>query len=130
FPTIEITNPSDLPAFAAAVDKLGEQDWLIFVSKAAVYKTIPALKLRWPHLPETVRFAAIGKGTESALRDAGYQSVLVPASRFDSESLLALPEFQSVRNKKIALLSGENGRLLLRETFIAHGATLLPVIAY
>ena len=90
-----------------------------------------------PHLtkigfPNKLRFAAIGPITAEELKTFGVKDVLTPAShiqdgnenklRFDSESLLALPEMNNVEGKKILLVRGIGGRDVLADTLRARGA--------
>jgi len=129
FPTIEILPPKDLPTFIENVEKLGEQDWIIFISPHAVYESIPAIRRRWPIFPSHVKFAAIGVGTAKALQAAGYQVALTP-SQADSEGLLATTPFQTIHQQKIAIIRGEGGRTVLAEELTKRGAILTQLIAY
>lgn len=130
FPTIDFAPPQNKQAFQESVKKLGEQDWLIFISPQAVYSSIPQIRRSWPNFPETVRFAAVGEGTANALKQAGYNAILFPDSEHNSEALLDLPEFTQIRAKKIAVIRGDGGRELLDKTLAERGAEVLSVIAY
>ena len=129
FPTIAFA-PADEKNFAAAVTKLGEQDWLIFISPQAVYASIPAIRRAWPHLPPQVKLAAVGAGTAQALHEAGYQVSVYPDTEWNSEGLLALPAFQHAAGQKIAIIRGEGGRELIDQQLTERGAQVLHVIAY
>ena len=129
-PTIEIAPPDDLESLQTALSEMSSQDWLIFISPQSVYAGVPYLRRAWPILPERVRMAAIGKGTHDALLKAGYAEVLYPHDDWNSEGLLALPEFQSIKNKKIAIFRGPPGRELLEKTLSERGAMVLPIICY
>lgn len=113
FPTIAFAPPPDADAFANAIAQLGGQEWLVFISPQAVRASVPAIRQRWTHLPSTVKFAAVGAGTAKALKAAGYDAALQPSSEWSSEALLALPEFQNVKDKHIAVIRGVGGRGLL-----------------
>jgi uroporphyrinogen-III synthase len=130
FPTIAFAGPPDEQAFTQALMQLGEQDTLIFISPQAVYASIAHIRKHWPHFPDTVKWAAVGAGTAKALQEAGYNAVLYPDKQQNSEGLLALPEFQHVTDKKIAIIRGAGGREHLDKILAERGASVLPVIAY
>jgi uroporphyrinogen-III synthase len=100
---------------------LGEPwDLLIFVSRNAVHG---ALALGGdPSWPRATRLAAIGEATAGALAEAGRGPDLVPGDRFDSESLLALPELTEMSGRRVLIVRGEGGRALLAETLTERGA--------
>ena len=129
FPTLAFA-PSDPARFEAAVSQLGEQNWLIFISPQAVYASVPTIRRTWPQFPPQVKFAAVGKGTANALQEAGYHVSVYPKDKWDSESLLALPEFQTIAAQKIAIIRGEGGRELLDKQLAERGAQVLQVLAY
>ena len=62
---------------------------------------------RWP--AQLVAFAP-GPGTAEALASVGVTDVRIPATTFDSEGLLALPELSAVRGKRIVIFRGDGGR--------------------
>ena len=130
FPTIVFTPPPDPDLFQEAINKLGVQDWLIFISPQAVYASIPAIRRAWPQFPTQVKFAAVGAGTAQALHEAGYNITVYPMDTWSAEGLLAMPEFQSVADKCIALVRGEGGREILDQVLTTRGAHVTPVIAY
>lgn len=130
FPTIAFAPPPDITSFHAAIQQLGNQSWLIFISPQAVTASVPAIRQAWPNLPPSVQFAAVGAGTAKALRAAGYDSAVQPDGEWSSEGLLAMPEFQQVRDMPIAIVRGVGGREMLDRELAARGAKLLPVIAY
>ena len=68
------------------------------------------------------RFAAIGPTTAAELERHGASRVLTPHARYDSESLLALPEMQAVGGQKILIFRGVGGRELLADELRARGA--------
>jgi uroporphyrinogen-III synthase len=130
FPTIAFAPPPDLIACQRALAVIGEQDWLIFVSPQAVYHGVPVIRQHWLVLPPTVKLAAIGAGTQQALHQAGYQSVICPESAWNSEGLLALPDFDEVNGKKIMIIRGLAGRELIDKAFEHLGAQVTPLIVY
>ncbi len=120
FPLIEITALSDYSQFETVIKDIAEYDWAIFISSNAVQHAIPRLlKLG---IPSNLQFAAIGPVTAGELKAFGAEKVLVPKDKFDSESLLALPELNKVDGKKILLVRGVGGRDVLAETLRQRGA--------
>lgn len=111
------------------LDKLGNQHWLVFISPHAVYASVPYIRQRWPELPANVKFAAVGRGTAKALKNAGYLSIY-PLNGEGADYLLALPEFQNVANNKITLIKGEGGREILQDVLTERGAYVSMLIAY
>ena len=130
FPLIEITPLADYSQFQAVISAIKDYDWAIFISSNAVQNGMPRLVKRG--IPQNLRFAAIGPVTASELQSFGVKDVLTPLShvqdgdeskvRFDSESLLALPEMTNVFSKKILIVRGVGGRDVLAETLKARGA--------
>lgn len=130
FPTVDIQQTPNRASLQCAIDKLNTQDMAIFVSRSAVQFGMPAIQARWPILPHIV-WAAIGPGTANALYDHGISKVLVPEHPpYESESLLALPTFQSLHKKHIYLFRGNGGRELLSDTLSARGATVQAIEVY
>ena len=111
------------------LNKLGHQDWLIFISPHAVYASVPCIRQRWPELPANVKFAAVGAGTAKALKNAGYLSTY-PLDGGGADYLLALPDFQNVVNHKITLIKGEGGREELQAVLTERGAYVSMLVAY
>jgi uroporphyrinogen-III synthase len=130
FPLIEITPLADYSQFERVISEIKTYDWAIFISSNAVQNGMPRLIKQG--IPPNLKFAAIGPVTASELQSFGAKLVLTPLShvqhgdenkvRFDSESLLALPEMQDVKDKKILIVRGVGGRDVLAETLKARGA--------
>lgn len=130
FPLIEITPLIDYNQFEAVIQHITDYDWAIFISSNAVQNGM--LRLIKHGIPHTLKFAAIGPVTATELQNFGVKDVLTPLShvqdgdeskvRFDSESLLALPEMTNVFSNKILIVRGVGGRDVLAETLKARGA--------
>ena len=129
FPTIAIEPAEQDEAYTKTLSKLGQQDWLIFISPQSVYASVPTIRRVWPIFPPQVKFAAVGESTARALEKAGYFS-LYPADVWSSEGLLALPEFQQIHNQHITIIRGEGGRELLEQKLIERGANVSSLISY
>jgi uroporphyrinogen-III synthase len=138
FPLIEIKPLNDYSQFEAIISKIETYDWAIFISSNAVQNGMPRLVKN--SIPPSLKFAAIGPVTGSELQSFGVKEVLTPLShvqhgdenkvRFDSESLLALPEMHDVKNKKILIVRGVGGRDVLAETLKARGAQVIFAECY
>lgn len=122
FAAIEILEPRDTTALKTLMGRLASYDWAVFISPNAVSRALNMLRgmnLDWP--PE-VRIAGIGRGSARELKRLGFTNVLVPAGRFDSESLLSLDPMQNVAGLQFIIFRGEGGRELLGDTLEARGA--------
>lgn len=129
FPVIEIVDPADLAPFNALVDRLQEFDLAIFISPNAVNKAMHFISTRRA-LPPGLRVAAVGRASVNALRARGVADVIAPADGFDSETLLALPEFGNVAGKRVVVFRGVGGREFLGDTLIARGAQVAYAECY
>ncbi len=125
-PLLEVAPATDQAALQAFVKRAANCRLLIFISPNAVHYGMAALH----RIADGVRVAAVGQGTAKALRKLQVEQVVVPAERFDSEGLLALPELQQVAGWDIAILRGDGGRELLGETLAARGAKVEYVTCY
>lgn len=123
FPLLEITSLRDLSAFHAAIQPLSQFDWVIFISSNAVQYGMPLLQQA--SVPDTLKFAAIGPSTAQALQAYGVTDILTPESRFDSESLLALPALQHMQGKRVLIVRGVGGREVLANTLKQRGADVV-----
>jgi uroporphyrinogen-III synthase len=128
-PALAIVPPRDPQRAAAVVERLANFDVAIFVSANAVRHGL-ALIGGPAGLPARLRIAAVGEATARALHAAGIERVVVPASRFDSEALLALPELAHVAGQNIVIVRGEGGRELLADTLTARGARVEHLECY
>jgi len=132
YPLIEITSLNDYSQFESVISEVNQYDWAIFISSNAVQNGMPRLLKQG--IPAQLRFAAIGPVTAAELHEFGVKKVLTPAShakpnketkvRFDSESLLALPEMQILNTQKVLIFRGIGGRDVLAETLKSRGATV------
>ncbi len=94
-------------------------DVMIFVSANAVDHAFPLLP---DALPADMAIGAVGRATAQQLTVSGLDPTLVPDAQFDSEGLLALPELQSLRGKRVVIVRGHSGRPLLGDTLAERGA--------
>lgn len=95
-------------------------DWLIFISRNAVEQAFTCLPAP---LPETLRLAAIGQATATALSEQGVENTLLLNSPSGtSESLLTSAELANMQGQHVLIVRGQNGREQLAETLRARGA--------
>jgi uroporphyrinogen-III synthase len=121
FPALAIEDIAPTPELLEALEALPQAALAIFVSAHAVEKGLAAVRARGPW-PEGVEVAGIGDATAKALRNSGFERVISPAGRHDSEGLLETARLQAVRGENIIVFRGEGGREQLKETLEARGA--------
>jgi uroporphyrinogen-III synthase len=130
FPLLAIAPLQDYHAFEQQLAELETTDWAIFISSNAVNISMPRVLKRYGNIPDNLKFAAIGHQTAKELMHYGVRNVLTPHTRFDSETLLALPEMRDVANMKIAIFRGVGGRELMAEILTARGASVYFAESY
>jgi uroporphyrinogen-III synthase len=126
FPAIAILPPADAAPLARAHAALGQYDFAVFVSANAVEYGAPDAR-QWP--PDLAAFAP-GPGTAEALAAVGIAGARTPEATFDSEGLLALPEFADLRGRRVVIFRGEGGREHLGDSLRARGASVDYVTCY
>lgn len=143
FPLLEITPVEDIAALHAQVSQLADYQLAIFISPNAVEQGVAAMRAvgllpvgrvltRQVGMNPDLRLkiATVGQGSAQVLRELGFDNILVPRERFDSEGLLALPELQAVSGWRVMIFRGDGGRALLGDTLKARGATVDYVTCY
>ncbi|MFW5432352.1 MAG: uroporphyrinogen-III synthase [Methylophilaceae bacterium] len=121
YPLIEIVPLEDYSTLKNVIVNINQYDWVLFISSNAVQNGMPHLIKQG--IPSTLRFAAIGPKTATALSKFDVNNVLIPSgSRFDSESLLSLPEMYAMQGKKVMIVRGNGGREVLANTLKSRGA--------
>lgn len=120
-PTIEII-ASHGKNLDDVIHQLAEFDIAIFISVNAVEQGLARIDTLQKTLPQQLTLACVGPASAIALREAGFDVTIVPATVFNSESLLAHDALQSVAGKRIVIFRGEGGRELLATTLRERGA--------
>ena len=123
FPALAIEDLPPSAELSAALDALPDAALAIFVSAHAVEKGLAAARARGPW-PAAVEVAAVGEATAQALRNSGFERVISPSGRHDSDGLLETARLQAVRGENIIVFRGEGGREHLRQALEARGATV------
>jgi uroporphyrinogen-III synthase len=124
FPALEIVEHQPVAETRALLDAA---DIAIFISANAV-----EFGLRYANnsLPTHLRLAAIGQMTAQALRDKGYDNIIVPEVGADSEALLAATALQALPAKSVVIFRGVGGRETLRSTLCQRGAKVAYIECY
>lgn len=130
-PVLEIGPVADPSVFRDVAARLDAFDLAFFVSPNAVRFGLDGL-LALRAWPAGLKVATVGKGSEQALAARGFDGVIAPRAGFDSEAVLALPEFSasSVRGRKVLVLRGDGGRDLLGTTLVERGAQVEYLACY
>ena len=129
FPALDIVPVELSPASRAALASLAGASLAIFVSANAAEHGVAAARKAGPW-PASVPVAGIGEATAACLRNAGFARVIAPAAGFDSEALLACPELQDAKDRRMIIFRGVGGREHLRTELEARGATVAYVECY
>lgn len=130
-PLLEIADIEDRDGFAQLAAGLDAFDLVFFVSANAVAHGLAGVRAHraWPPGPAV---ATVGPGSEAALRAAGFAAVIAPPEQFDSEGVLAQPEFAApeLAGKRVLILRGDGGRELLGDALSARGAHVSTFSCY
>jgi uroporphyrinogen-III synthase len=125
FPTLQIvgleSQADNLATVTNSLFQLSNCQWLIFTSVNAVNFALKANGGKIAQLKAT-RIAAIGKATARELESVGLHVSLIPENRYDSESLLAMPQMQQVNGQTVLIVRGQGGREELANVLRSRGA--------
>lgn len=131
FSVIAVGPALDPTPLQAIVGRLDEFDLAFFVSPNAVDHAMRAIlpQRAWP---ARLRVATVGKGSQRVMQGWGFAEVIAPEDGFDSEAVIALPEFaaDAVRGRKVLIFRGDGGRELLADTLRERGASVEYVTCY
>ncbi|HET6913580.1 MAG TPA: uroporphyrinogen-III synthase [Rhodanobacteraceae bacterium] len=114
----------DARASRAALREALASDVLIFTSPAAV-----RFAARLSPLRTHAAIVVPGAGTSAALRRIAQLETVIPP-RTDSEGMLALPEVQQARGKRIGIVGAPGGRGLLQSELERRGARIAQAYVY
>lgn len=119
-PLIEIETVSAADEGPSRLENLGGRDWLVFVSANAVRCSFELRGPRWLDARQA-KIAAVGQGTALALAERGVAVDLKPKQQFNSEGLLAEPEWSDAEGQNFLIVRGEGGREYLADTLRSRG---------
>ncbi len=117
----------DANAAKTALNVARSSDIVVFVSPASVKYAFALAHLRFARMTQV---CAMGEATARALRRHGVKNVLVPLEAQTSEGLLASPELQRLRGKRVAVIGAPGGRELLIDTLKSRRARVSSVHVY
>ena len=127
-PGVRVRGMSEKRGIKSSLMQARASDFVVFVSPTAVrYAFALHPKLR---LSKTSMICAIGAATEQALRRRGIKNVLWPRESQTSEGLLALPELQRLRGKRVTIVGAPGGRELLAQSLTARKARVTAIHVY
>jgi uroporphyrinogen-III synthase len=131
FPVTKIEAVDDYdPALAQSLEALNELDVAIFVSPNAATYGLSLLKRRGRDFAERVKVLAVGPGTGRQLHERGVKVSAIPQDKYDSESLLALPDLQEVAGRSVLIIRGQAGREMLAEELARRQAVVSHLVCY
>lgn len=130
FPCIEIAPLADSASLADALARLAAFDMAIFISPSAVNAALDAVQAAGITWPPGLGVAVVGPGSRRALESRGFSGVVAPATRYDSEGLLASPALRDVSGKRIVIFRGKGGRELLADELRRRGADVVHAECY
>ena len=99
-------------------------DLVVFVSANAVRFGAALLQQS-----RELNLAAIGPATARSLNQAGYRVAIQPDD-FNTEGLLNHPRLQHMSGRKVLLIQGRDGRMLLQQELERRGATVTALTVY
>lgn len=127
-PLVEVLEPADhSAALDAALERLSSYRWIAFTSRSAV--RVFSVRLGERALPTGIRVAAVGRGTEQALRSRGIP-VEVVAARHDAEGLLEALQQLVRKGERLLWPRAREARPLLADGLRAVGFAVDDIEAY
>jgi len=128
-PAIVIGPPADWSPVDAAIDRLEQFDWLVFLSANGVRYLLDRMTERGKTVRlGSIRLAAIGPGTAEALARRGLSAERVPEP-FCAEAL-ADALARDAAGRRCLLARGSRGREVLAQQLSAAGAAVEQIVVY
>jgi uroporphyrinogen III methyltransferase/synthase len=129
-PVIRVTDPPDWGPVDAALERLGQYDWLVFSSANGVDYLFRRLQETGGDVRRVgqAKLAAIGSGTAERLARYSLRADLVP-DQFVAESL-AEALVAKAAGRKVLLARTNRGRMVLADELEKAGALVDQVVVY
>jgi len=129
-PAIRISAPADWAPVDSALERLGQYDWLVFLSTNGVEYFFQRLFERGGDMRRIgdVRLAAIGPGTAERLSEYHLQADLVP-DEYRAESLAKALVGQA-EGRRFLLARASRGREVLADALVGAGADVDQIVVY
>lgn len=127
-PMMEREPLPETPEQRSTLQQLDNFHHVVAVSPYAARRLLEEIDHWWPQMPSGIQWYGVGEGTAAVFREHGLDPQR-PEQGWTSEALLKHPSLQNLRNEKVLLARGEQGRELLRQTLAERGAriTTLPL---
>lgn len=121
-PLIEIMPGNELALLPTKLAMLTNGDQVFFLSPNAIWHANSALYLAGRKWPDTLSYYGIGHSTASTFHRLTNLPIQLSQAGETSETLIELPDLQSILGKKSLLLRGNGGRELLAATLKSRGS--------
>ena len=121
-PLLDIEAADPDAALVDRIDGIDRYDIAIFVSVNAVEHGSDLLARRGVALRADTVVAAVGPGSAEALSQRGFDRVVVPAGRSNSEELLECEALKQVAGRRVVIFRGQDGREAIADTLSQRGA--------
>jgi len=128
-PLLKIEAVAETPVIKSQFMDIDLFDAVIAISRNAAEMGLMYLDQYWPQWPIEIDWIAIGPVTAEVMTQQGL-AVKMPATQFDSEGALNMPELQNVAGKKILIWRGVGGRETLAQTLRDRGAEVVYAELY
>ena len=131
-PVLKIVDPVNKVEFAESVAAVHTYDWLVFSSTNGVRRFFDAFYATYSDARSIggVKIAAVGPGTEAAIKEYRFTCDLIP-DRFIAEGLLdKFKEEHNIENQTVLWVRPENARDVLSDGLSELGGIVDSCIAY
>ncbi|TCP96836.1 uroporphyrinogen-III synthase [Cricetibacter osteomyelitidis] len=132
FPLLTVSGGRELNTLPNKINQLKAGDYVMAVSKNAVFYANKTLKDVGFHWRKDLHYFTVGKGTAATFSAATELPTHYPNRQENSEGLLALEKMQSehVENKTVLILRGNGGRELYQQEMQQRGAKIEIIECY